>query len=119
MHSALCISWQQPGEKQCGNHAQSCLELQPSIFIYDDMPICHTAFSVRQERSGSLLIVYQVEGRESSCLLFSMLPLDQFLSQINALVAVGLKQGTEEHGAVPVFSSKIWLQSTGNSCYKF
>lgn len=44
MHSALCISWQQPGEKQCGNHAPSCLELPQSIFIYDDMPICHAAF---------------------------------------------------------------------------
>lgn len=60
-----------------------------------------------------------MEGRESSCLLFSMLPLDQFPSQIRALAAVGLKQGTKEHGAVPVFSSKSWLQNIGNNCYKF
>lgn len=66
-------------------------------------------FSVRQERTGSLLIICHTEGRESSCLLFSTLPLHQFLSPVNALVAVGLKWGTEEHGAVPVFSSKIWL----------
>lgn len=61
-------------------------------------------FSVRQERSGSLLIVCQMEDSESSCLPFSTLPLHQFLSQINALVEVGLKQRTDKHGAVPVFS---------------
>lgn len=91
-----------------------------SLFLFMmTSPSVMQLFSVRQERSGSLLIVCQTEGRESSCLLFSMLPLHQFHFQSNALVTVGLKQGTEEHRAVPAFSSKSWLQNTGNNCHKF
>lgn len=102
-----------------------------TVLNYDNLflfmmtrPSVTQLFSVRQEVSGSLLLLSRMVGRESSCPLFSTPPLDQFLSQIKALTAVALQQGTgartyKKHRAVPVFSRKNRSQNIGNNYYKF
>lgn len=76
-------------------------------------------FSVRQERSGSLLIVCQMEGRESSCLLFSTLPFTPVPFPNQCTGSSRPETGNRgTRSSASFFSSKNWLQNTVNNCSK-